>query len=224
MSLLIDYREKALSDALTILTIPYTKTTLLIGDIQINNSWLLERKTINDLHQSILDGRFEEQRNRLRQIARENMMRIGYIIEGLPQSQDLNGGLAAALASLSMEFAVFISDSPTTTALQIKKIMAGQKQNEASIIPQIHKIQVKTPTGLLKALLLSITGVGDVYADAIATHYKSINNFVTSYCDIEQIKTKSGRKCTKALQQKIATLVDVPHDKLSETLPLCADF
>lgn len=89
MPIWLDYRERGLQ------ALPLGKTLQLItppvGDIwigEMNDSILqeggviLERKSLQDLEASIIDGRYEEQRGRLLAYANEHKVAIGYVIEG----------------------------------------------------------------------------------------------------------------------------------------------
>ena len=86
MTLVIDNREKALITKLREKQIDFEIKQLDIGDIQFLNSTgeialIFERKTINDLASSILDGRYKEQGFRLDKHSLHNH-NIFYIIEG----------------------------------------------------------------------------------------------------------------------------------------------
>jgi ERCC4-type nuclease len=86
MTLVIDNREKALITKLREKQIDFEIKQLDIGDIQFLNSvgeiaLIFERKTINDLSSSILDGRYKEQGFRLDKHPLHNH-NIFYIIEG----------------------------------------------------------------------------------------------------------------------------------------------
>lgn len=86
MTLVIDNREKALITKLREKQIDFEIKQLDIGDIQFLNSageiaLIFERKTINDLASSILDGRYKEQGFRLDKHSLHNH-NIYYIIEG----------------------------------------------------------------------------------------------------------------------------------------------
>ena len=86
MTLVIDNREKALITKLKEKNINFEIKQLDIGDIQFldNNNTIkliFERKTINDLASSILDGRYKEQGFRLDKHTLHNH-NIFYIIEG----------------------------------------------------------------------------------------------------------------------------------------------
>ena len=71
MKIIIDKRERGILDIIKdIDDIEYEEKMLDIGDIQIINDvneieYLIERKTINDLMSSVIDGRYKEQKTRI---------------------------------------------------------------------------------------------------------------------------------------------------------------
>lgn len=87
MDLICDYREKYALKRLSQCGDKYKdviiKTqNLALGDFQIGNM-LFERKTHQDLASSILDGRYQEQSNRLKELSTHNPdLKIVYIVEG----------------------------------------------------------------------------------------------------------------------------------------------
>ena len=85
MNLIIDIRESKLITLYENNNINYEKKQLDLGDVQINNSnntvLVFERKTLNDLLSSIVDGRYNEQSFRLDACPVLNH-NIYYIIEG----------------------------------------------------------------------------------------------------------------------------------------------
>jgi len=86
LSCVVDTRERELAPLLA----PWPVRTLPVGDIWIGLSGeevyrggvVIERKTVNDLEASILDGRYREQRTRLTTYCVERAARPLYIIEG----------------------------------------------------------------------------------------------------------------------------------------------
>ena len=87
MPIWLDYRERQLLH----IAPTFKEITPNVGDIWIGDisgailqagGVILERKTVNDLEASILDGRYSEQRGRLLAYANEHKVAIGYIIEG----------------------------------------------------------------------------------------------------------------------------------------------
>jgi ERCC4-type nuclease len=81
----VDYREKHLLELFEINQIQIYIKNLDIGDIIIkddsnNIKYIIERKTIDDLCCSILDGRYREQKQRI--LSNINSENVIYIIEG----------------------------------------------------------------------------------------------------------------------------------------------
>jgi len=87
MPIWLDYRERGLQAlAPTLQTITPPVGDIWIGDMSGNllqeGGVILERKSLNDLEASIIDGRYEEQRGRMLAYANEQKVAIGYVIEG----------------------------------------------------------------------------------------------------------------------------------------------
>lgn len=80
MEIGIDYRERKIIEILTNQNIQHKVYTMDIGDILIGNI-LIERKTLSDLVASIKDGRYHEQKARLKQYS-ETGGRVIFLIEG----------------------------------------------------------------------------------------------------------------------------------------------
>ena len=85
-SLVIDNREGKIINLIKHLTTDYTVEQLSIGDFLIKmgdsttNTIVVERKSVNDLYQSINDGRYKEQKARL--LANYPLSQVIYLIEG----------------------------------------------------------------------------------------------------------------------------------------------
>lgn len=74
----VDYREHKAIEFFNKNNIEIESVNLPIGDFQINETLLVERKTMSDLSASIIDKRFHEQKTRLK----ESGCCVLYIIEG----------------------------------------------------------------------------------------------------------------------------------------------
>lgn len=81
----IDARERDVIAAATQLQLPFHVETLPLGDLELRLGnrplVLLERKTADDLAQSIQDGRWREQKQRLLLLQKQGT-RVGYLFEG----------------------------------------------------------------------------------------------------------------------------------------------
>tara|TARA_Y100001980_G_C14545194_1_gene324649 strand:+ start:1544 stop:2245 length:702 start_codon:yes stop_codon:yes gene_type:complete len=86
MELICDCRESHINNILKKKQIPFKSESLPIGDFQIvydeTIKTIIERKTLNDLVCSIIDGRYKEQSLRLSSIDNLHPHNIFYIIEG----------------------------------------------------------------------------------------------------------------------------------------------
>jgi ERCC4-type nuclease len=85
MEIQIDYRERKIIEILTNQNIQHKIFTMDIGDILIGNI-LIERKTLADLVASIKDGRYHEQKARLKQYGG----RVIFLIEGYLERSNSN--------------------------------------------------------------------------------------------------------------------------------------
>jgi ERCC4-type nuclease len=85
MEIQIDYRERKIIEILTNQNIQHKIFTMDIGDILIGNI-LIERKTLVDLVASIKDGRYHEQKARLKQYGG----RVIFLIEGYLERSNPN--------------------------------------------------------------------------------------------------------------------------------------
>lgn len=134
----IDSRETRLINELHILGYPtkdviLSVETLEIGDVIADNRIIIERKTISDLHSSIMDGRYKEQGYRLSNSAYPNH-HIMYLLEGkiTALKETDRARIYSAIASLSFYkgFSVMRTDNITETAVFIvsfsKKIHKDQ--------------------------------------------------------------------------------------------------
>lgn len=89
MKIVCDYREnrviallnKAKASNNKYNDIECDSQNLTVGDFLIGNV-IIERKTLNDLASSILDGRYKEQCHRLQQLQSEQNIKVIYFIEG----------------------------------------------------------------------------------------------------------------------------------------------
>ena len=85
MEVVIDTRERALSDALDNATVSHSVSQMPIGDASISLDGeirvIIERKTWADLASSIRDGRYRDQQERISSVV-SDPRRVVYIIEG----------------------------------------------------------------------------------------------------------------------------------------------
>ena len=180
----------------------FKSSMLDIGDIHIyidqDLKYIIERKTTIDLSASIKDGRYKEQKNRLK----NQSAHVIYIIEGeintLFPKMKINGILTTTLQtcliqlSLIDRFSVISTSDAYNTCIVLGKILKKytdfdvdteksleQKQIEAIIIQNSKK--KKTYKTCYLSILSQIPGISVKKATAISSYYPSIFNLIESY-------------------------------------------
>ena len=205
MNLIIDIRESKLISLFENNNINFDKKQLDLGDIQINNFnntvLVFERKTLNDLLSSIVDGRYNEQSFRLDSCPVLNH-NIYYIIEGdIERYKDKEKSLYtkntiySCIYSLTYKkgFSVLLSQNINQTYMLINKIYtklcnehdnsnsnsnSNNNSNENSYLNtmKISKKSNLTPENIGMLFLAQIPGVS-----------KNIAEKIFKFCDIQSI-------------------------------------
>jgi ERCC4-type nuclease len=228
--MIIDYREKDLIEQIP------TSTTknLPVGDIWIGTNEeqlpqeggiLIERKTINDLIASILDGRYREQRTRLLAYAQETQTSLLYIIEGninaISQYSKLESNtLKKWLNRLMLKYKIPVlhTQSVLDTANHCKLLEAQYSEDpncfkfEAIAYENLVKVQKKankdSPKAFFCAALQQCTGVSSTIALAIwevTGSWKALLEI--SNTELESIKIGNRRLGPKLAERLKATIV-----------------
>lgn len=191
--IIIDSRESKLIDLFEKNTIE-TKN-LLLGDIHLilhnDCQILIERKTIHDFWQSILDNRLKEQRARLKEWMNEKN-KVIYIIEYDKEieSEKLNT-IERSIHRLNFIHQIMIKKVNTIKDTQEYIIWLSKQDNLfkqtdfqkdkldswlKSIIPK--KKDIQTPENLIIVLLMSINGISYNIAKQITLECKNINQYI----------------------------------------------
>jgi len=247
MYLLIDYREKDFIKKLSEFTfiendllktininnqeIHFKITNLIVGDFIIKSSLeddnsinlVIERKSISDLHNSIKDNRFREQKNRLLESIGDPL-KICYLIEGnglkMPKNI-LNGALLNLVFKHNYKLVQTINEIDT-----FDKIITLYKKfssNEFDVKHNVKNVQMVKKSDNIKNnkfanQLCLINGISPniaiVLVEWLKTNHQvsTIKTFIDLYNSIEDEKNKeilfsdikiSSRKLGKALSKKI---------------------
>lgn len=192
MTIIIDSREAKLIQELQLrLGDTYNDTVkvemLAIGDIMLGDM-VIERKTLEDLASSIIDGRYKEQSVRLEECKQENNNKIYYFIEGdlLKYSgrSISREAIMSCMYSLTHEkdFHVIQTRSVSDTVsfiLQFNKkyntIPKSVKSNTYSK-PKSGNI---TQENISYHMLSQIPYVSQVTCELLMERFKHINTFIT---------------------------------------------
>ena len=195
----------------------YVTKQLDVGDFHICNQnnelrFVIERKTLDDLSASIIDGRYKEQKQRLNACNAP----VIYIIEGLEKSSRKGvpySTLQSAMVSCSLQenFSVFRTYSSNETAdilhiFDTKQVQAI-KNSEYSNFVKLKKKDNYTPQLVYKNMLSCIQGISDKTAELIMHEYPSIRLLIDAFSEsgenvlssIHTIGTKTSISVHRAL-------------------------
>lgn len=224
MKLFIDARE---TNIMPYIKIPFETESLLCGDFlfeEDNFRLLIERKTIQDLHSSIIDGRYREQRSRLLEWRNDNH-KIIYVIEGLDSETKLETMLHRLMIGYSVpvhrtnnieKTADWIEWIYTNKSLsvffQTRDLMQDRIEN-IRFSKNMKKENVMNQKTILISLLYSINGISYPMAVSIAEPFKSVEDFIQNRALLEstifmyETLTKNKKKIGSKIIQKIVNFV-----------------
>uniref|UniRef100_A0A6C0ETA7 ERCC4 domain-containing protein n=1 Tax=viral metagenome TaxID=1070528 RepID=A0A6C0ETA7_9ZZZZ len=193
MNIIIDFREKDIlthcNSQLNGRDLIISTENLLLGDIKINKS-LFERKSINDLAASIVDGRYKEQSFRLEK-ALEEGYKVFYFIEG---NMDLYTGaiskntLVSTIYSLTHKnFQVLLTKNSKETAYFILQFAEKMKKIDIEIkksyentegIVQTKKNKNINRDNISIFMLCQIPGISTTTANILMEKYGHISKLI----------------------------------------------
>ena len=201
----VDNREKDLIQLLENQNVSFIKENLEIGDIQFlekddtNNQLLvlIERKSYLDLSNSIKDGRYKEQKNRILNSIPQNVRKM-YLLEGnvkdfkLKQSV-LDGTILNTILRDNLH--IYYSKNIEKTMefiLSIQKNIDKFKENiknnnvdlntSNSLIHVVKKKNMNSETCFLN-MICGIPGISNKTGQVIVDKYKNIGNMMTFFND-----------------------------------------
>ena len=219
MTLIIDYREKALLSRLTAET-----KNLILGDVCIQKDGqdliILERKTVADLSASICDGRYQEQSFRLLE---SNLPphRIVYLIEGsLEKEQSISKkALMSAMISLwfTKGFSVVQTASVDETVeyiqLLLEKVTKESETHDYVSTLKTKKKDKLTPDNINIILLSQIPGISTVTAKALLQVYPTLYTLTSALKENKECLStftygEKNRKLSKSCIQNLCTFLN----------------
>lgn len=191
-----------------------TTTSLFLGDATItdddNNVILIfERKTLSDLRASIFDGRYKEQKKRLKD--NFSNKQILYLIEGFQQFKNLDDILLSTLihSIFRDHIQILFTKNSADTATVIRAIHKRVCKNPSYFIDEKHKQTCYSNPILMKHkndqdiqinMLCQIPAISMTTASALIKEFGTVtclmNSMIESFAKIEQMKV-NGRKINK---------------------------
>jgi ERCC4-type nuclease len=218
MTLIIDYREKALLSRL-----PAETKNLILGDVCIQKEGqdviILERKTVADLSASICDGRYQEQSFRLLESTLPPH-RIVYLIEGsLEKEQSISKkGMMSAMISLwftkgfSVVQTASIDETVEYIQLLLEKVTKESEEHDYVSTLKPKKKDKLTPENIDVVLLSQIPGISTVTAKALLQVYPTLYTLTTALKENKEcLKTftygDKKRKLSKSCIENLCTFL-----------------
>lgn len=190
-----DGRERAggVVDALrTMGNVDLSIEHLRLGDYRVENTLLVERKTVADLAISILDGRLFRQASRL---ARATAVRPCLIVEGATDDLDraavprpaLQGALITA--TLIYGLPLLYSTGPAETA-RLLRIAACQLRRRTARGPERFGSKSGSDDRLRMLMLEAVPNIGPVRAKALVEAFGNIEGLAAA--GVKELATTAG--------------------------------
>ena len=208
----VDYREKNsnMMRELDKINCKINVKTMTVGDYQITDDIIIERKTVEDFSKSITDKRLYQQAKELVNNCRKPLM----IIEGenIYHTFLHPNAIRGALTAIAIDFRIPIiqTQNETDTAFMIKRI-AIREQEKDNKKPVSVRTQTKPVTLPEQQLFIteSLPGIGPVSAKKLLTHFKTVKNVVNA--------SKKELKEVEGIGEKTATnIIDVTNREFKE--------
>mgnify|MGYP004454219811 CR=1 FL=1 len=208
----VDYREKNsnIMRELDKINCEVNVRTMCVGDYQITDDIIIERKTIDDFSKSITDKRLYQQAKELSNNCQKPLM----IIEGenIYHTFLHPNAIRGALATIALDFKIPIiqTQNETDTAFMLKRIALREKDKDNKK-PVSIRTQTKPVTLPEQQLFIteSLPGIGPVSAKNLLRHFKNVKNIVNA--------SKNELKDVEGIGEKTATnIIDVTQREFKE--------
>jgi ERCC4-type nuclease len=167
----------------------FKSAALHLGDIQISDKIIIERKSWADLASSIMDGRYKEQSNRLAQAKSEGYT-IYYFLEGNLDLYKPYGitkdSLRSCVYSLTYEKGFFVIMTKTTkeTAEYIMKFYTKIQKTKDVVTPTPSSIVTKKKNSQIhkenisEMMLCQIPGISTSISNVLLTKWPTIHTIL----------------------------------------------
>ena len=208
----VDYREKNsnMMRELDKIKCEIRVKNMGVGDYQITDDIIIERKTVEDFSKSITDKRLYQQAKELVNNCSNPLM----IIEGenIYHTFLHPNAIRGALASIAVDFKIPViqTQNETDTAFMLKRI-ALRQQNKDSRKEVSVRTQTK-PVMLAQQQLFiteSLPGIGPVSAKNLLRHFKTVKNLINA--------SKKELKEVEGIGEKTAKgIIDVTQKEFNE--------
>jgi Fanconi anemia group M protein len=150
-----------------------TVLRLAAGDYVVGAGGLVERKSVLDLHGSIINGRFWAQIGKLRAASAQPYL----LIEG----RDLDDGplepnaiRGACIAALELKVALIRTVGPADTARWLHRLAERRRRTTGRERPVYAQRPAPAPRTAAEAMLAAVPGVSARSARALLSHFGSV--------------------------------------------------
>ncbi len=209
LKIIIDSRERntELISALEDRGIEAMIKTIAVGDYIISDRVGIERKTVSDFENSLMNGRMFEQLARLKEAYERPIL----LIEGSREDFRLKQNVVfGAIISMYIDdnLQVLLSEGIDDTADMLFSL-AKHEQSEKARMPSLKGgAHAYTDSEYQEYIVGNIPGVGPKLAKALLSHFGSISNIANS--DIEDLLKID--KIGKVKAQRILDILNVDYE------------
>jgi ERCC4-type nuclease len=178
-------REGRVRDALHSLGVPTEVRRLVVGDYEAGRA-IIERKTVSDLHGSVLDRRLWRQLARLRRSASQPFLLVeGSDIDAGPLGSSSVRGALVAVSELGI--GVVRSEAPADSAAWLKVIAERPLRRRRAMSVLTNGASSNDPA---ETMLAAVPGLSIVSARALLKQFGSIANIAKA--DPKSLLSVSG--------------------------------
>lgn len=200
LRIIVDNRERNLEilDTLSSAGVDLSFAQLPVGDYIVSERMCIERKTVGDFENSIIDNRLFEQLERLRSSFEKPIL----ILEGGDSDHRLtNNVIIGTMIKLYTDYNVQVirsRDAAETAAILSK--FADREQNSDKKKPRVLGIKKAYTTYQWQILILSsMPGIGPELAHRLLAHFKTLKRLANADIDELMEVEKIGKKKAKGI-------------------------
>ena len=178
---------------------------LELGDYQVSDRLVVERKTRADFESSILDGRLFSQVSALA----FSFERVVVVVEGSADADSRlsRAALLGAYSSIISDFgcAIFFTRSPSATAELVYALAKHEQLAKKQPLSVYAKRKAIGMGAQQRAVIESLPNVGPTLARALLGYFDTVENVITAPESELREVGKIGEKKAKQLRQLLTT-------------------
>jgi len=208
ITIICDLRERAsqvMSELLKLstdkITLEILQEQLSVGDYQITDDIVIERKTLADLNASIIDGRIFDQLEDLLNIKRSALIIEG-TIDYLDNSKGINKkAIVGLLTKIGIEYRIpiFFTKNQKETALFLYVIAKKEQLGNGNKENRLRFSKTKMSFSERQLFIMeSFPDIGPTVAKSLLLEFKSIKNIANAEIkDLQKVSKMGPKKAEK---------------------------